>query len=183
MSRVGKKPINIPAGVKVNLTGNTITVEGPKGKLSRGIPQQMIVEISANQIMVKPPSKNKIYKPFHGLTRTLIANMVEGVVSEFQKVLELKGVGFKAALQGNKLSLQIGYTHPVIFEPSESIKLEVPSLTRIIVKGVDKQLVGETAAKIRSIRKPDSYKGKGLRYEGEIVHQKAGKVVGGATNA
>jgi large subunit ribosomal protein L6 len=181
MSRIGKQPIPIPEGVKVELSGNTVNVEGPKGKLSWEFSQNMIVEASGNQVLVKRPSETKLHKSIHGLTRTLIANMVAGVVSEFEKVLELKGVGYKANLSGKSLTLQLGYSHPLTYTPPGSIKLEVEKNTIIKVKGPDKQMVGEVAAEIRALRKPEPYKGKGIRYAGEVVRHKVGKAIGATT--
>ena len=182
MSRIGRKPIPIPEGVKITLSKtNTINVEGPKGNLNREFPKDIIVEVSGNQVLVKRPSEAKLHKSLHGLTRTLIANMIKGVVSEFEKVLEMKGVGYKAKLSEKSLTLQVGHSHPFIYAPPEGIKLEVEKQTIIKVKGPDKQMVGEVAAEIRALRKPEPYKGKGIRYQNEVVRRKVGKAIGATT--
>ncbi len=175
MSRVGKKPIPIPSGVKVEIKGNQVKVTGPKGELTQSIHPSMMVEISEKELVVKRPSDNKFHKSLHGLTRSLIANMVAGVTSEYQKSLEIQGVGYKAELRGKKLNLSLGLSHPILFSPPEGIKIELDGPNKINVSGTDKQLVGEVAAKIRSVRPPEPYKGKGIRYVGELVRKKAGK--------
>ena len=179
MSRIGKQPIPVPAGVEVNIDGNTISVKGPKGELSYTFSAMMSAALEGDQIIVSRPDDSREAKSFHGLTRTLIANMVEGVSKGFSKKLELVGVGYRAALKGTDLELQLGYSHPVIVKAPEGISFEVPDQTHITVHGADKQVVGETAAIIRKWRKPEPYKGKGIRYEGEVVRRKLGKAAKG----
>ncbi len=178
MSRVGRKPILIPKNVKVIITGNTILVEGPKGKLSFNAHPKITVEAKADQVIVSRSSDEKSDKSLHGLTRTLINNMVMGTTVGYQKELEIQGVGFRAQVNGKKLVLQVGFSHPVDFHISEGITIEAPKPTQIIIKGIDKQKVGETAAEIRAIFPPEPYKGKGIRYLGEHVRRKVGKAVG-----
>lgn len=178
MSRVGKKPILIPKNVKVGVTGNTVLVEGPKGKLTFDAHPNMTVEAKADQIIVSRRSDEKSDKALHGLTRTLINNMVVGTTVGYQKELEIQGVGFRAQVSGKKLVLQLGFSHPVEFHILEGIVIEAPKPTQIIIKGIDKQKVGETAAEIRAIFPPEPYKGKGIRYVGEYVRKKVGKAVG-----
>jgi len=177
VSRIGKMPIPIPDGVTVEIApGNTVTVKGPKGELTRTFSPDMIIELSDGQLIVKRPSDNRVHKALHGLTRALLANMVTGVTQGFQKDLEIRGVGYRADLVGNRLILQVGYSHPVEIVPPPGITFEVSqSGQRISVKGIDKELVGLIAAKIRDVRPPEPYKGKGIRYVGEYVRQKAGK--------
>ncbi len=176
MSRIGRMPVQIPSGVEVKLDGgNVITVKGPKGTLSRELHRDMIVKVEGNTVTVQRPSEDKFYKALHGLTRSLIANMVEGVTKGYQKNLEISGVGYRAAKQGSKLVLSMGYSHPVEIEPAKGIEIEVPAPTKISVKGIDKELVGSTAASIRAVREPEPYLGKGIRYEGEVIRRKAGK--------
>ena len=175
MSRIGKHPIPVPAGVEVSIEGNHIHVKGPKGELDYDFNTLMTVVLEDGQIVVTRPDDSRQAKSFHGLTRTLIANMVEGVSNGFQKKLELVGVGYRAALKGSNLEMQLGYSHPVIVEPPAGITFEVPDQTHIVVNGADKQQVGETAAVIRKWRKPEPYKGKGIRYAGERILRKAGK--------
>jgi large subunit ribosomal protein L6 len=175
MSRVGKKPIEIPSGVTVTVNGNTVTVKGPKGELTRTFHPDMTITVEDNVIKVTRPSDEKHHRALHGTTRSLLANMVEGVSKGYEKALELVGVGYRAAKQGKKLVLNVGFSHPVEIEPEEGLEIEVPSQTRIVVKGADKQRVGELAAKIRAVRPPEPYKGKGIRYEGEVVRLKEGK--------
>jgi len=175
MSRVGKKPISIPSGVKVKIEENQITVTGPKGELTSRIHPSMVVEADKDELVIKRPSDNKFHKSLHGLTRSLIANMVTGVTSDYQKSLEIQGIGYKAELKGKKLNLSLGFSHPILFSPPEGIKIELDGPNKIKVSGIDKQLVGLVAAKIRYFRPPEPYKGKGIRYEGEIVRKKAGK--------
>lgn len=180
MSRIGKMPIRIPDGCKVTLEGRIISVEGPRGKLSREIHPDMIVEIDdgGSCVLVRRPSDSREHRSLHGLTRTLIANMVEGVSQGFVKNLEIHGVGYRANLQGENLELSLGFSHPVIIKPPEGIKFELVTPTRIRIHGIDKQKVGQVAADIRSLRKPDPYKGKGIRYAGEYIRRKAGKSTG-----
>ena len=175
MSRIGKAPIGIPAGVDVTINGNVIEVKGPKGKLTREFHPEMQVELEGGTITVTRPSDEKQHRSLHGLTRTLIANMVHGVTEGFTRNLEIVGVGYRAAKQGRKLVLSLGYSHPVEVDPAPGIEIEVPTPTRISVTGIDKELVGQTAANIRDFRRPEPYLGKGIRYEGERVRRKAGK--------
>ncbi|MEW6189815.1 MAG: 50S ribosomal protein L6 [Actinomycetota bacterium] len=175
MSRVGKKPIIIPGSVEVQIEGSTVRVKGPKGELSKTFYSALTIKKEDNKILVKRPSDNRLHKSLHGLTRTLIANMITGVSSGFEKTLEIEGVGYRAIKKGDHLELQVGFSHPVIFRKPEGIQIEVPHPTRIVVKGADKELVGEVAAQIRAIRKPEPYKGKGIRYLGEHVRRKVGK--------
>ena len=175
MSRIGKKPISLPAGVKVTVDGNTVTVQGPKGTLVQTLPEEITLTQEDNQVLVQRANDGKQQRAFHGLSRALIANMVEGVTNGFEKKLELVGVGYRAQMQGKKLVISIGFSHPVEVDAPEGIEFEVPAPTRITIKGIDKQLVGNTAAHIRAIRKPEPYKGKGIKYENEYIRRKAGK--------
>jgi large subunit ribosomal protein L6 len=175
MSRTGKKPVPVPDKVEVQLDGSNITVKGPKGLLSRELPREMMIEREDDQILVKRPTDSPQHRALHGLTRTLIHNMVIGVTEGYSRNLELVGVGYKAALQGKKLVLNVGYSHPVEFDPGDDMEIEVPGPTKITVKGIDKQKVGNLAAVIRKSFPPEPYKGKGIRYENEKVRQKVGK--------
>lgn len=175
MSRIGKKPVVIPAGVKVEVKDNAVNVEGPKGKLSRVLHQRINLEIKDNQVLVKRVSDTKLDKSLHGLYRSLIANMIKGVTEGYQKELEIIGVGFKAAVQGNALNMQLGFSHPVNFPIPDSIKVETPKPTQIVVSGIDKEKVGEISTEIRAIFPPEPYKGKGIRFVGEYVKKKVGK--------
>lgn len=175
MSRIGKKPIEIPQGVTVTLDGNKITVKGPKGELSRELHTEIIVKIEENTILVERPSDNKLHRSLHGTTRSIVANMVEGVTNGYTRNLELVGVGYRASKSGANLVLNVGYSHPVEITPEAGIEIEVPAQTKITVKGIDKERVGAIAANIRSVRLPEPYKGKGIRYEGERVRRKEGK--------
>ena len=176
MSRVGKKIIEVPANVTVTVAeGNTVTVKGPKGELVRSFHQDMKIEQEGNVITVSRPSESKEHRTNHGTTRALLANMITGVSVGFEKSLELIGVGYRAQLQGKKLVLNVGYSHPVEFTPEDGIEVEVPSNTKIIVKGISKERVGALASNIRDVRPPEPYKGKGIRYEGEHVRRKEGK--------
>lgn len=175
MSRIGKQPITVPAGVDVTIDGNTVTVKGPKGELTRSFPEIMIIKREGDDIIVERPDDSRDAKAFHGLVRTLIANMVEGTANGFSKKLQLVGVGYRAALKGKDLEMQLGYSHPVIMECPENITFEVPSQTEIVVSGISKEQVGQVAANVRAWRKPEPYKGKGIRYEGEHVRRKVGK--------
>ena len=175
MSRIGNQPIAIPNGVDITLDGHTLTVKGPKGTLSHKLPQSMQVEVTADEVKVARPSDDKEHKSLHGLTRSLINNMVIGVTEGYSKTLEIVGVGYRAAMKGKNLNLTLGFSHPVIMEPPAGIEFETPEPTKIIVKGADKEVVGQVAADIRDWRKPEPYKGKGVRYEGEHVRRKAGK--------
>ena len=175
MSRIGKRPIQVPAAVKVNLGGQAIAVEGPKGKLSWNIPPRMKVVLDQGIITVSRPTNAPQDRALHGLTRTLIDNMVKGVTEEFSKTLEIEGIGFRTELQGNTLRLFLGFSHPVDFPIPEGIKIETPKPTIVVVKGVDKALVGQAAANIRDYYPPEPYKGKGIRYTGEHIRRKQGK--------
>ena len=176
MSRIGKHPVAIPAGVEVKLeAGNVITVKGPKGTLTRKLADDMNIAVEDGQVVVTRPNDLKRSKALHGLTRTLINNMVIGVTNGYEKVLEINGVGYRAAKQGNKLALTLGFSHPVEMEAPAGITIEVPAPNKIVVSGADKEVVGAVAADIRKWRKPEPYKGKGIRYEGEVVRRKAGK--------
>ena len=176
MSRIGLKPITLPSGVEVKLDDkNYMTVKGPKGQLEEQLSRDMKVEISENEINVSRPTDNKKHKSLHGLTRTLISNMVEGVTNGYTKTLEIVGVGYRAQKQGKKLQLSLGFSHPVEMEDPVGIEVEVPANTKIVVKGINKQQVGNYAAVIRDLRRPEPYKGKGIRYEGENVRRKEGK--------
>lgn len=175
MSRIGKKPISLPNAVEVTVDGNLITVKGPKGVLTQALPEGIGVEIEDNQVQITRPDDSKMVRAFHGLSRALVANMVEGVTNGFEKKLELVGVGYRAQMQGKKLVISIGFSHPVEVDAPEGIEFEVPAATKITVKGIDKQLVGNTAAHIRAIRKPEPYKGKGIKYDNEVIRRKAGK--------
>ena len=175
MSRIGKRPIEVPAGVLVSIDPGRVTVAGPKGELRRDLPVRMKVEQEDGTIVVTRPTDRGEDRALHGLTRTLIANMVEGVTNGFEKRLEIQGVGYRAALAGANLELQVGYSHPVRITPREGIAFEVPVPTQVVVRGIDKQVVGQTAAEIRKVRPPEPYKGKGIRYEGEYVRRKVGK--------
>src|ERR687884_66612 len=175
MSRIGKRPIDVPAGVIVAIDPGRVTVSGPKGELRQQIPQRIRVSHDDGTITVSRPTERGEDRALHGLTRTLIANMVEGVTNGFEKRLEIQGVGYRAALNGSNLELQVGYSHPVRITPREGIEFEVPVPTQVVVRGIDKQLVGQTAAEIRKVRPPEPYKGKGIRYEGEFVRRKVGK--------
>jgi len=178
VSRIGKLPVAIPAGVEVKLEGQDISVKGPKGTLSRSLHKDMIINIEDGQIIVTRPSEEKQHKALHGLTRALVANMVEGVTKGYEKSLDLVGVGYRAAKQGNKLVLTVGYSHPVEIEPEKGLEVEVPAPTKIIVKGTDKEKVGMLAANIRAVREPEPYKGKGIKYTNETIRRKAGKAGG-----
>lgn len=175
MSRVGKKPIEVPAGVTITTDANKVTVKGPKGELSRTFSPDINVEIQENVVNITRPSEAKEHRALHGTTRALIANMVEGVSKGFERNLELIGVGYRAQKQGTKLVLNVGYSHPVEFEPEAGIEIEVPANTKISIKGIDKERVGAIASNIRAVRPPEPYKGKGIRYEGEYVRRKEGK--------
>ncbi|MBS4537341.1 50S ribosomal protein L6 [Clostridium sp. D2Q-11] len=176
MSRIGLKPIEIPSGVEIKLDEkNYMVVKGPKGTLEQQLDRDMTIEIKDNEITVSRPTENKKHKSIHGLTRTLIDNMVVGVTKGYEKTLEIVGVGYRAQKQGKKLALNLGFSHPVEMDDPEGIETEVPSNTKIVVKGIDKQQVGNYAAVIRALRKPEPYKGKGIRYQGERVRRKEGK--------
>jgi large subunit ribosomal protein L6 len=175
MSRIGKRPIEVPSGVIVSIDPGRVTVSGPKGELRQDVPQRMEIAQEDGTVTITRPTERGEDRALHGLTRTLIANMVEGVTNGFEKRLEIQGVGYRAILQGADLELQVGYSHPVKIKPREGVSFEVPVPTQVIVRGIDKQLVGQTAAEIRKVRPPEPYKGKGIRYEGEHVRRKVGK--------
>jgi large subunit ribosomal protein L6 len=175
MSRIGKQPIPVPGTVSVAISPGRVQVNGPLGELSQVVPQRMTIEQRDGEIVVARPTERGEDRALHGLTRTLIANMVEGVTNGFEKRLEIQGVGYRATLRGTALELAVGYSHPVVKEAPAGITFEVPAPTQIIVRGTDKQQVGQIAAEIRKIRPPEPYKGKGIRYEGEYVRRKVGK--------
>jgi large subunit ribosomal protein L6 len=175
MSRIGKRPIEIPSGVTVSIDPGRVAVAGPLGTLQQQVPQRIAIEQEGGQILVTRPTDRGEDRALHGLTRTLVANMVEGVTKGFEKRLEIQGVGYRAALRGTDLELSVGYSHPVLIKPRQGITFDVPVPTQVVVKGTDKQQVGQTAAEIRKVRPPEPYKGKGIRYEGEFVRRKAGK--------
>jgi len=175
MSRIGKQPIPIPSGVQVTLDGLAITVKGPKGELRREIHPEMQVAVDDGSIVVSRPSDRPNHRALHGLTRALLANMVTGVESGYSKTLEMQGVGYRVQLMGSNIQLAVGFSHPVDVAAPDGITFEVEGNTKILVRGIDKELVGQTAAEIRKVRPPEPYKGKGIRYEGEHVRRKAGK--------
>jgi large subunit ribosomal protein L6 len=175
MSRIGKRPIEVPAGVTVSVEPGRVQVAGPLGTLQQAVPQRMAIAQEAGIVTVTRPTERGDDRALHGLTRTLIANMVEGVTKGFEKRLEIQGVGYRAALKGTDLELSVGYSHPVTIKPRTGVSFEVPVPTQVVVKGTDKQVVGQTAAEIRKVRPPEPYKGKGIRYEGEFVRRKVGK--------
>jgi large subunit ribosomal protein L6 len=175
MSRIGKRPIELPTSVNVAISPGRVQVNGPLGELSQVVPSRMKIEQREGEIVVERPTERGDDRALHGLTRTLVANMVEGVTKGFEKRLELQGVGYRAALRGESLELSVGYSHPVTIEPRQGVEFEVPVPTQIVVKGIDKQAVGQLAAEIRKVRPPEPYKGKGIRYEGEYVRRKVGK--------
>ena len=182
MSRIGRQPIELPGGVEVDVAdGNVVTVKGPRGSLTQTMHPEMRIVHEENVVRVERPSDEHFHKGLHGLTRALVANMVEGVTNGFEKRLQIIGVGYRAAMKGNDLEIAAGYSHPVVVARPEGIEFEVPTPTQIVVRGSDKQAVGEVAAKIRKVRKPEPYKGKGIRYENEYVRKKAGKAAKGAT--
>ena len=175
MSRIGNKPITIPAGVEVTLDGNVITVKGPKGTLTKELHSNMEVKVEGTEITVKRPDDEAFNRSLHGLTRTLINNMIEGVTNQYSRVLEVNGVGYRAQLKGKKLVMNLGYSHPVEMDAPEGITFEVPNPNQIIVKGIDKEVVGQTAAVIRTKRPPEVYRGKGIKYAEEHIRRKEGK--------
>ena len=175
MSRIGKSPIEVPAGVSVSISPGRVMVNGPLGELSQQVPQRMKVEETDGQLVVTRPTERGEDRALHGLTRTLVANMVEGVTKGFAKTLEIQGVGYRAALRGTDLELSVGFSHPVVRKAPQGITFEVPAPNQVVVKGIDKQKVGQIAAEIRAVRPPEPYKGKGIRYEGEYVRRKVGK--------
>ena len=175
MSRIGRLPITVPAGVTVTLDGRAISVQGPRGTLARQLHPDMTVVQEEQVLRVERPSDAKMHKQLHGLTRTLVANMVEGVTTGYRKGLEITGVGYRATKVGEKLQLNLGYSHPIEIVPPDGISFDVENPTRLAVVGIDKELVGQVAARVRSTRKPEPYKGKGVRYAGEVIRRKAGK--------
>ena len=175
MSRIGNKPITVPDGVEVKLDGQKLTVKGPKGTLEREIHKNISVSIENNTIIVTRPNDETLNRSLHGLTRTLINNMINGVEKEYTRELQINGVGYRVAKQGNNLNLTLGYSHPVIFEAPAGISFDVPNANTIIVRGVDKELVGQTAANIRTKRPPEVYRGKGIKYAEEVIRRKEGK--------
>jgi large subunit ribosomal protein L6 len=175
VSRIGKQPIELPSGVNVAISPGRVQVNGPLGELSQTVPARMQIEQDDGNLVVKRPTERGDDRALHGLTRSLVANMVEGVTKGFEKRLELQGVGYRAALRGTDLELNVGFSHPVVIKPPQGIAFEVPDATSVLVKGIDKQQVGETAAQVRKVRPPEPYKGKGIRYEGEYVRRKVGK--------
>jgi large subunit ribosomal protein L6 len=175
MSRIGRKPIPIPEGVEIDVEPGAVTVKGPKGELSQSLSRDMKVSVEDGTLTVERPTDRSEHRALHGLSRSLIANMVEGVTDGFEKRLQIQGVGYRARLQGKALELAVGYSHPVSIPAPEGIEFEVPQPTEVVVRGIDKQLVGETAARIRKSRPPEPYKGKGVRYQGEHVARKVGK--------
>lgn len=175
MSRIGRKPISIPQGVQVDILGNNVKVKGPKGELNQVVHPDMKVSLNNGIITVERPTDEKKHRALHGLTRTLISNMISGVTNGYTKALDINGVGYRAAKQGKNLVLTIGYSHPVEIQPLPGIEFDVPAPNKIIVKGIDKQVVGQMAAEIRAVREPEPYKGKGIKYESEVIRRKAGK--------
>lgn len=178
MSRIGKKPVMIPKGVTIDHKGNSVKVKGPKGELEGTFDPRINIEIKDSELTVTRPNDTKEIKALHGLSRALIQNMVHGVTEAYQKTLDIVGVGYRAELKGKNLLLNIGYSHPIYFIPPDGITLQTPTQTQIVISGIDKQLVGMVASKIRSIRKPEPYKGKGIKYSDEQIVRKAGKTAG-----
>ena len=175
MSRIGRKPIEVPAGVTVAISHGRVQVNGPLGELSQAVPVRMQIDHRESEILVTRPTERGEDRALHGLTRTLIANMVEGVTKGFEKHLEIQGVGYRAQLKGSDLELAVGFSHPIVVKPRDGISFDVPGPTQVVVKGIDKQMVGQTAAEIRKVRPPEPYKGKGIRYRDEHVRRKVGK--------
>jgi len=175
MSRIGKQPIEVPSTVSVSLSPGRVIVNGPLGELAQEVPQRVSIEQADGEIRVTRPTDRGPDRALHGLTRSLVANMVEGVTKGFEKRLEIQGVGYRASLRGTSLELNVGFSHPVVMNPPDGIEFEVPSNTEVVVKGIDKQKVGQTAAEVRKVRPPEPYKGKGIRYQGEYVARKVGK--------
>jgi large subunit ribosomal protein L6 len=178
MSRIGKKPVPVPNGVTVTVNGSAITVKGPKGELSRNLHKEMQIKVENGTVVVERPSDEDRHRALHGLTRSLIANMVEGVTAGYKKQLEITGVGYKAEVKPFGLQLALGYSHPIEYRPPAGIKLTAPQPTAVVIEGADKEKVGQVAAEIRSLRKPEPYKGKGVKYQGEQIRRKAGKAGG-----
>jgi large subunit ribosomal protein L6 len=178
MSRIGKKPIQIPQGVKVQLDGLTVRAEGPKGKLSQAVPAGLTPRVTDGTLVIERSGEDRRVRALHGLARALVANMVAGVKDGFERRLEIVGIGYRAQMQGKAIQLALGYSHPIVFALPEGITAEIDKQTAITLRGADKALLGETAAKLRALRKPDPYKGKGIRYAGEVVRRKVGKKAG-----
>lgn len=178
MSRIGKRPITLPAKVTVAINGQEVVVKGPKGELTRVLPAGVTIETEGDTVTVNRVNESRMARERHGLCRTLVANMVEGVSNGFTRRLEIQGVGYRAAVQGKNLNLNMGYSHPVLIEPPNGIQFQVENNTNVIVSGIDKEIVGNTAAKVRAVRPPEPYKGKGIRYAGEAVRRKVGKTGG-----
>lgn len=178
MSRIGRMPVSIAKGVEVKQSNGTLTVKGPKGTLELNVHPEMNVVVEDAEVRVERPSDHKDHRALHGLTRSLINNMVVGVTDGFSKTLEIIGVGYRAEVKGKGITLHLGFSHPVNYEPVDGVSLECPNQTTVVVSGADKQKVGQAAAEIRSFRPPEPYKGKGIRYEGEVVRRKAGKAAG-----
>ncbi len=180
MSRIGRMPIDIPAGVQVLMDDHTVTVKGPKGELTQSFHQDITIRMEDSQVLVERPSDQRDHRALHGLTRALLANMVEGVTKGYEKILEIRGVGYRAAIEDKKLIMQIGFSHPVVVEPKPGVEFEVGQdvgtrMPFVVVRGIDKQIVGQQSAEIRRVKPPEPYKGKGIRYRGEYVRRKAGK--------
>ena len=175
MSRIGRAPITLPAGVEIDIGPGRVGVKGPRGTLEQTVPHEMTVSVDEGIVTVTRPTDRGPHRSLHGLTRTLVANMVEGVTNGYEKRLEIQGVGYRAALRGSSIELLLGFSHPVIVEPPAGIEFEIPAPTQIVVRGIDKQSVGQVAADIRRLRPPEPYKGKGIRYAGEVVRRKVGK--------
>jgi len=175
MSRIGRAPITLAAGVEIDIGPGRVGVKGPRGTLEQAVPHEMTVTVDDGVVTVTRPTDRGPHRSLHGLTRTLVANMVEGVTNGYEKRLEIQGVGYRAALRGSSIELLLGFSHPVVVEPPEGIEFEIPAPTQIIVRGIDKQSVGQVAADIRRLRPPEPYKGKGIRYTGEVVRRKVGK--------
>ena len=175
MSRIGRAPITLPAGVEIDIGPGRVGVKGPRGTLEQAVPREMTVSVDDGVVTVTRPTDRGPHRSLHGLTRTLVANMVEGVTNGYEKRLEIQGVGYRAALRGTSIELLLGFSHPVVVDPPAGIEFEIPAPTQIIVRGIDKQSVGQVAADIRRLRPPEPYKGKGIRYTGEIVRRKVGK--------
>jgi large subunit ribosomal protein L6 len=175
MSRIGRAPITLPAGVEIDIGPGRVGVKGPRGTLEQAVPHEMTVRVDEGVVTVTRPTDRGPHRSLHGLTRTLVANMVEGVTNGYEKRLEIQGVGYRASLRGSAIELLLGFSHPVVVEPPPGIEFEIPAPTQIIVRGIDKQSVGQVAADIRRLRPPEPYKGKGIRYAGEVVRRKVGK--------
>jgi large subunit ribosomal protein L6 len=175
MSRIGRAPITLPAGVEIDIGPGRVGVKGPRGALEQAVPHEMTVSVDDGVVTVTRPTDRGPHRSLHGLTRTLVANMVEGVTNGYEKRLQIQGVGYRAALRGSSIELLLGFSHPVVVDPPEGIEFEIPAPTQIVVRGIDKQSVGQVAADIRRLRPPEPYKGKGIRYENEIVRRKVGK--------